>query len=330
LTNQENDNRISEVFITLWISRRPIAYFVGIATAISIIISILLPNYYKSTAVLLPETEKSKLSALSGISDLASLAGLNVGEVSFVKLYPKIIASEAVLKNVLYSKFYSRKLKDSVTLIQFWEIDEDTPALAYETSLRSFRDQLEVAMDAKTNIVSISLETKEPQFSADVVNKITSELDNFIRTKRTTNASEQRKWIEARLSEVKNDLQRSENTLKDFRETNRRIVDSPNLLLDQERLIREVQINSALYVELKKQYEIVKIEEIKDIPIINVMDRGRPAARKERPKRAVIVATVFLLSVVMGGGYVYTREKYGRQIGAFVGKIRKEMFPLKV
>ena len=66
-----------------------------------------------------------------------------------------------------------------------------------------------------------------------------------------TNASEQRKWIEARLTEVKEDLEKSENRLKEFREKNRRIVDSPQfspkrcisgLLLEQERLIRDVQI----------------------------------------------------------------------------------------
>jgi uncharacterized protein involved in exopolysaccharide biosynthesis len=202
--------------------------------------------------------------------------------------------------------------------MQFWGIDDDSPALVYERALRSLRDQLEVAMDFKTNIVSISLETKEPQFSADVVNKITSELDSFIRTKRTTNASEQRKWIEARLSEVKTDLQKSENTLREFRETNRKIVDSPHLLLEQERLIREVQINSALYAELKKQYELVKIEEIKNIPIITVMDPGRPAALKEKPRRAFIVITVFVFSLIGAAGYVvFSLEQKGRLVAFF-------------
>ena len=44
--------------------------------------------------------EKSKLS---GLSDLASLAGVNVGgsEGSLLKLYPAIIKSETLLKNVL-------------------------------------------------------------------------------------------------------------------------------------------------------------------------------------------------------------------------------------
>ena len=42
-----------------------------------------------------------------------------------------------------------------------------------------------------------------------------------------------------------------------------------------------------LIEELKKQYELVKIEEIKNIPIINVMDPATAAARKDKPKRAM-------------------------------------------
>ena len=124
--------------------------------------------------------------------------------------------------------------------------------------LKALRDGLEVSLDNKTSVLSISLLTQEPKLSADIVNAVASELDLFVRTKRTTNASEERKWIEGRLKEVKNDLEKSENALEDFRETNRRVSDSPQLLLEQERFIREVQINSTLYTELKRQYELRK------------------------------------------------------------------------
>jgi uncharacterized protein involved in exopolysaccharide biosynthesis len=220
------------------------------------------------------------------------------------------------------AQYHSEKFKDSVNLIQFWEIEAKTPALVYETALKSLRDQLEVSMDNKTSVVTIAIESKEPQLSADVVNKVTAELDKFIRTKRITNASEQRKWIEARLVEVKADLEKSENTLKDFREENRRVSDSPQLLLEQERLIREVQINATLYTELKKQYELVKIEEIKNIPIINVMDPATAAARKDKPKRAMITVTTFFLSLIAAAGYVFVDHQYRRQIVEFVGRLR--------
>jgi tyrosine-protein kinase Etk/Wzc len=67
--------------------------------------------------------------------------------------------------------------------------------------------------------------------------------------------------------------------------------------LEQERLIRDVSINTALYSELRKQFELARIEEVKNVPIINVLDRAIPATKKSSPKRSLIV----LFALVMGG-----------------------------
>src|SRR3990172_9858945 len=183
-------------------------------------------------------------------------------------------------------------------------MEEATPERDYETALKVLREGLEVSSDNKTNVVTIAIETPEPALSAAIVNNVTNELDAFIRTKQTTNAGEQRRWIEDRLEQVTKDLGRSEDVLKEFREKNRRVGDSPQLLLEQGRLLREGEINSTLYTELKKQFEIAKIEEIKNIPVINVMDDGRALSRKERPKRARIVLTTLFVSFLGVIGFV--------------------------
>lgn len=171
-----------------------------------------------------------------------------------------------------------------------------------------------MAVDNQTFLVTLGIETRYPQLSADILNTLIRELDEFIRTKRTTSASEQRKWIEGRLEQVKFDLERAENRLKNFREANRVISGSPQLQLEQGRLVRDVEINNTLYVELKKQYEIAKIEEIKNIPIINVLDPARPPARKENPKRSVIVLLTFFLSAFVSLFLVIVVNRYEAQL----------------
>jgi uncharacterized protein involved in exopolysaccharide biosynthesis len=258
------------------------------------------------------------------MSDLAALAGVSVnGEVALVKLYPTIIRSESVLRNVIYSRYKTKAYPDSANLIQFWEIKEKNSEREYEVALLALRTALEVSMDAKTSVLTMSIETEEPQLSADILNNTIRAADKFIRTKRNTNASEQRKWIDARLVEVKADLSKAENTLKDFREKNRSISGSPQLLLDQERLMREVQINSTIYTELKKQYELVKIEEIRTTPIINVMDYARAAAKKEHPKRSIIVLVSMMLAFVGSCGYRIIEQKYWKNIQDWYGTFRR-------
>jgi uncharacterized protein involved in exopolysaccharide biosynthesis len=281
----------------------------------------ILTEYFRSSAVILPDADKSKLGSLGGgISDLAAMAGVNVGgEGSIVKLYPTILKSESVLKNVIYTKYKTKNFSDSVNLIQYWEIKEKSPERDYEVALLDLRNALEVSIDIKLNVVSIAIETEEPQLSADILNTVISTLDKFIRTKRNSNASEQRKWVEARLIEVKDDLSKAENTLKEFREKNRVVSGSPQLLLDQERMLREVQINSTMYVELKKQLELAKIEEIRSTPIISVMDYARPPAKKEHPKRAIITLVWMLLAFVGSCGYRIIEQKYWEKIRNWYG-----------
>jgi uncharacterized protein involved in exopolysaccharide biosynthesis len=313
--DQESSIDWVELISVLWSSRKLIATVTGIATVGAVVVSLLLPEYYKSTATLLPETNNSKLAGLGGLSDLAALAGVNVGgEGSLAKLYPNIVKSESVLKNVIFANYETKKFNKPVNLVQYWEIEEETPERSYEVALESLRDELSVSLDNKTNVVTIEILTREPKLSADIVMNVVGQLDEFMRTKRTTNASEQRQWIEARLGEVQDDLEKSENALKEFREKNRRVSDSPQLLLEQARLMREVDINSTLYAELKKQFEIVKIEEIKNLPIINVMDEARPAAKKDRPRRSVILVVTLLLAVVSSSLFVITATSHREEL----------------
>ena len=297
----------------LWSSRRIIVMATVITTVGAVVVSLVLPKYYKSTATMLPESGYNKPAGLAGLSDLAALAGINVGaEGSLTKLYPTIINSEAVLKNVIYTKYGISEKR--IDLIEYWKIEEETPERSYEVALEKIRGELEISLDNKTMVVRISIETRDPDLSAAVLNKILQELDEFMRTKRKTSASEQREWIEQRLDEVKGDLEKSENALKEFREKNRRIADSPQLLLEQRRMMREAEINGALFEELKKQHEITKIEEIKNIPIISVMDAARSAAEKNKPRRAVIVLVTFFLSGIGSMFWVVLMNRYGQDV----------------
>jgi uncharacterized protein involved in exopolysaccharide biosynthesis len=312
-----------KIFSILWNSRRFIGIVTSSVTVLAVIISFLLPESFKSTAVLLPDTDKSKLSALGGMSDLAALAGVNVsGEVPIVKLYPTIIKSESVLKNVIYSRYQTKEFSDSVNLIQFWEIKEKNPERDYEVALVALRSLLAVTMDTKTSVITMSIETGEPQLSADILNNIINAVEINIRTKRNSNASEKRKWIDSRLVEAKADLSKSENALKVFREKNRIVSSSPQLLLDQERLTREIEINSTIYVELKKQYELARIEEIRTTPIISVLDYGRAAAKKESPKRGNIIIISMMLAFVGSASYRIIEHKHGKAISDWYNRLR--------
>ena len=62
-------------------------------------------------------------------------------------------------------------------------------------------------------------------------------------------------FISERLIDVQSELSQAETKLKIFREQNLQINLSPSLLLRQERLQRELEIQTQVYISLRQQYE---------------------------------------------------------------------------
>ena len=314
---------LQEILLPIWRERKRILIISIAVGVVTLGVNFLLPKSFKSTATLLPETDKSRLGSLGQFAGLASLAGVNVSGGDVPRLYPAILTSETLLQEVVERRYHTLKYPDSVDLIKYFECNEPTPAENLDKAIKKLQESMSVSLDNKTNIVTVSVEMEEPQLAADVLNESVDQLDTFLRTKKITSASEQRSWIEERLKQVDQELRDAEETLKNFREKNRRVVDSPTLVLEQQRLARNVEVESTIFVELKKQYELAKIEEIKNISVVNILDEGRAPVKKERPHRATNAAIFFFLALAGTSGYFVARERYGAQIGEFVQSFRQ-------
>ena len=149
----------------------------------------------------------------------------------------------------------------------------------------------------------------ESQLSADVANKIAESLDLYVRTKRKSYASEQRYYLEKRSAQVKDSLSFAEDKLKNFREQNRVVLQSPSLLLEQGRLMSEIEILNAVYIELTKQLEIAKIDDIRETPIVNIKEWAKDPIIKAGPKRVNNFITFMFFSVLFSSLYFIIQPK---------------------
>jgi uncharacterized protein involved in exopolysaccharide biosynthesis len=102
-------------------------------------------------------------------------------------------------------------------------------------------------------------------------------------------------YIEQRVSQINDSLSIAENALKDFLSNNRVTTQSPQLILEQSRLNRQIQIYQTIVIELIRQLEIARIDEIRDAPIINVQEWAGVPIVKAGPKRRQYVILVFIL-----------------------------------
>lgn len=313
---------LREILPPIWAARKQILIFSFVVGVLTLGINFLLPKYYKSTATLLPESERNKVTTLSQFADVAQFAGINVPGAEVSRLYPTLVTSETLLGSVIERKYLTKRFSDSVDLVQYFDFADKTPEEGRDLVLTGIRGLMTTSYDARSGIVTLTLEMREPKLAAELLNSLIRELDKFMREKRISSASEQRKWIEVRLKQVEQELHSGENVLKDFREKNRSTVSSPQLRLEEERLLREVQVKSTIYVELMKQNELAKIAEIKNTSIVNVLDPARPAIKKDRPKRALNTFIAFCVAFLVGASFFAVRSVYGSRMATFAKSLR--------
>jgi tyrosine-protein kinase Etk/Wzc len=90
----------------------------------------------------------------------------------------------------------------------------------------------------------------------------------------------------------------------------------PEAELEYRRNLREVKYHEALFEALAKQYEMARIDEAKESPVIQVVDRAIPADKRTSPKRSIYIGLSVLLGAFIGITLVFAVHAAEDQIVA--------------
>jgi uncharacterized protein involved in exopolysaccharide biosynthesis len=312
---------------TLWTHWKQLVLInggVGIITLL--ILSFLVKPYYQSTITILPDFGNKSSDMFSQFSGLASMAGINVGGDVSTQIYQNLIMSETVMSDVIYQKYETKEYNKPIDLIDYFGIkpDESLPDTLQKRKMflivfqQLTKEVLSINYEMKTKILTITIEMSDSKIAADVANAIVAALNKYVLTQRRSFATEQRKYLVGRVQQIKDTLTFCEEALKTFREKNRQAA-SPELLLEQNRLMRNVEIQQTIFVELTKQLELVKLAEVKDVPVVNVREFAKDPVIKAGPRRTMALAVILLLSFICSAGWILER----RHISAVFQEIRQ-------
>lgn len=282
--------------------------------------------FYESTITILPEFG-GKASSLANLTQLATLAGVRVGESVPTEIYQDLIKSEAVLEPVIMANFKTEKFRDSVNLVQYFITSDDKEKLdgnPRKLFLRAYdilaKRLIRSNLDRFTRILTITVTASESKLSADIANEIAESLDEYIRTKRRSYATEQRFYIEKRSRQILDSLSLIEDSLKRFNEQNRIVFQSPQLLLERGRLMRAAEILNSVYIELNRQMEIAKIDEIRETPVVNVKEVAKDPIYKAGPARLNSFITLMIFSVLISAFYFIFQNQIKKYLKLLTGK----------
>jgi tyrosine-protein kinase Etk/Wzc len=279
-----------------------------LAAILTASISLVIPKSYKAESRILPNLPgagSSSLLALAAGSGLADLLSGQIGSENPVLTYPEILHSATLLERTLLSPAgpaESRRIIDALG------VRERTTREAIDAGIRKLKIATDVRANPRTGLISVSAITPDSVLSAVIVQRMLAELDRFNVESRTSRGQATRIFVEGRMAEAQREMSQAELALADFRQSNVRIGNSPQLRLREERLEREVQGRSELYQLLARQYEMARIEEKRDTPTFSVIDAARPPVRKYRPKVVLNTVVAFLGAVFIQVAYLYLRK----------------------
>ena len=148
--------------------------------------------------------------------------------------------------------------------------------------------------DESGNFSYIIVKTFEPQLAKELTEVVIEELESLNKFYKNQSVSKKIIFIENRILSVKDDLEISEQKLKKFNEQNRQIS-SPSLKLQLDRLTREMEVQKGIYLTLKQQLELAKIEEIQEASVLQILDEPHiPLGPSNKAIKIPIVLTGIL------------------------------------
>ena len=250
----EDEINLLDLLLVLVRNKRLILGVCAATLVLTTVITLLIPNIYTATArILPPQQEKSSLGTLmGGMSDLAVLAGLSVGGGSgdlYVGMLQSRTVADAIIDRFDLMSVYSEKYR----------------VHTYE----ELKEHAAIALGKKDGIITISVEDKDPQRAAAMANAFVEEIKRLNVRLNLSSAGRERAFLEERLVLVKEDLRRTEETLKKFQEENRaiKIDDQATAMIESisrlraELASKEVEVGVLLTYQTEQNSQVKALRE---------------------------------------------------------------------
>jgi uncharacterized protein involved in exopolysaccharide biosynthesis len=135
--------------------------------------------------------------------------------------------------------------------------------------------------------------------SFEVANRLLEGVNKFNLVTRQSQAGEERRFTEERLTAARASLRVAEDRLERFLRANRQLG-SPGLIFERDRLQREVTLQQQVVVGLAQAHEDARIREVRDTPVITVIERPTLAAEPDPRGRLVILMSGTLIAFFVG------------------------------
>jgi uncharacterized protein involved in exopolysaccharide biosynthesis len=288
-----------------------IAFYLVLLVAVPLL---LMPRKYTSQSSFMLQTRQNIPSNLTGLASQFGLTLPTSDAGQSPVFYAELLQSRQVLSALVDSPVTAMdgNRPRTAPLADWLRIEDRDSALRREKAIKALSRAIGANSSSKTGVVSLEVTTRYRDLSRVISARMLEWVNDFNLRKRQSQASEERKFTEGRLDEALRQLRDAEDRLLVFTQRNRETGSSPLLRLDQDRLTRDVAMRQQVYTSLVQAYDRTKIEEVRDTPVITVL---QPPEAPVRPDPRGIVTKVLLALF------------FGLAVGVVIAMMRESLQP---
>jgi uncharacterized protein involved in exopolysaccharide biosynthesis len=319
--SQEPSIAKDESVSVLWIlavlvrERRLLLAFTTAGIILGLAIALLRQTTYTTTFSFLPQATQDQSRA--GLVSLAGQFGISLsalgGAEQSPEIYADLLTRRGVLGPIAADSFpLGADSATRVPLATFLKVGAGAPSVVAEKILRALRkDVISTTVATRTTgMVTVRVRTESPYVSREIAERLLEGLNHFNLVTRQSQAREERRFTEGRLEAARASLRAAEDALQRFLQTNRQFAESPALTFQRDRLQREVLLQQQVVVSLAQQYEENRIREVRDTPVITIIETPNLAARPDPRLWALILLLGTVASLCVGVLIVISRDAW--------------------
>ena len=328
---------------TLWKSRKLYLITCSVAIFIGIIVAFSIPKTWKSTVVLAPELASGS-SLSGGISDIASMVGINLGsngssiDALYPDLYPQIVESVPFVTGLFDVQVKPAGCNTAISFSDYLKKDTKTPwwttcigavtkifkgkkstpattkkvdnfKLTEEQNglVQQIKRSISCNVDKKTSIITISVTLQDPEIAANIADTVKSRIQQYIINYRTQKARNDMNYYQRLCTEAKASYVKAQELYSTFSDSNEGVI-LESYKSKQEELENEMQLRYNIYNQCAQQLQAAKAKVQERTPAFTILEPATVPLKKDSPKRMTILLIYIFLGFVLTSIYVLYKD----------------------
>ena len=257
--------------------RRPILGLALGGAVIGLVFGLASPREYTSGATFVPQGAEVGNQGLAAAASQFGLRLLPSGGSGWgPPMYVEVLRSRALLEPIAMDTVrVAEKGGRRVALMDLLGIQVPNPARRMEVAIRVLNGIVQSNEVKAIGGVRVSATTRWPSVSLALAEELVNGVNQFNLETRKSQAAAERQFVEQQAGAAELALRNAEDRLQSFLQRNRETGGSPQLVFERDRLQRDVNLRQQLYSTLLQSREEAKIREVRDTPVITVIEPPR-------------------------------------------------------